>query len=92
MDGIYSLLSGMKTLSLRVKKQNESAMIIANHLQSHPLVEQVNYPGLETHQCHLISKDQMHGIGGGMLFFMCMDRRNKKYFYQSQNMHIWQQT
>jgi len=38
----YSLLRGMKTLSLRVKKQNESAMIIANHLQSHPLVEQVN--------------------------------------------------
>ena len=65
----YSLLRGMKTLSLRVKKQNESAMIIANHLQSHPLVEQVNYPGLETHQGHLIAKEQMHGGYGGMLSF-----------------------
>ena len=44
-------------------------MIIANHLQSHPLVEQVNYPGLETHQGHLIAKEQMHGGYGGMLSF-----------------------
>jgi len=65
----YSLLRGMKTLSLRVKKQNESAMIIANHLQNHPLVEQVNYPGLETHAGHLIAKEQMHGGYGGMLSF-----------------------
>ena len=51
----YSLLRGMKTLQLRVERQNESAMIIAKHLQNHSLVEQVNYPGLESHPGHASS-------------------------------------
>ena len=63
----YSLLRGMKTLKLRVERQNESAMIIAKHLQKHPMVEQVNYPGLETHPGHEIAKEQMLGGYGGML-------------------------
>jgi cystathionine gamma-synthase len=65
----YSLLRGMKTLKLRVERQNESAMIIAQHLQKHQLVEQVNYPGLETHPGYEIAKEQMHGGYGGMLSF-----------------------
>ena len=65
----YSLLRGMKTLKLRVQKQNESAMIIAKYLQKHPLIEQVNYPGLETHLGHKIAKEQMPGGYGGMLSF-----------------------
>ena len=65
----YSLLRGMKTLKLRVQKQNESAMIIAKYLQKHPLIEQVNYPGLETHLGHEIAKEQMPGGYGGMLSF-----------------------
>ena len=59
----------MKTLKLRVERQNESAMIIAQHLQKHQLVEQVNYPGLETHPGYEIAKEQMHGGYGGMLSF-----------------------
>ena len=65
----YSLLRGMKTLKLRVQRQNESAMIIAKYLQSHPAVEQVNYPGLESHPDHAIAKKQMIGGYGGMLSF-----------------------
>ena len=65
----YSLLRGMKTLKLRVDRQNESAMSIAKYLQDHPCVEQVNYPGLESHQGHLIAKQQMQGGFGGMLSF-----------------------
>ena len=65
----YSLLRGMKTLKLRVQRQNESAMIIAKYLQSHPAVEQVNYPGLESHPGHDIAKKQMIGGYGGMLSF-----------------------
>ena len=65
----YSLLRGMKTLKLRVERQNESAMIISKHLQKHPMVEQVNYPGLETHPGHKIAKEQMHCGYGGMLSF-----------------------
>jgi cystathionine gamma-synthase len=65
----YSALRGMKTLAIRVNRQNKSAMIIAKHLQKHPLVEQVNYPGLETHIGHEIAKEQMFGGYGGMLSF-----------------------
>ena len=65
----YSLLRGMKTLKLRVQRQNESAMMIAKYLQSHPAVDQVNYPGLESHPGHDIAKKQMIGGYGGMLSF-----------------------
>ena len=64
----YSLLRGMKTLQLRVERQNESAMIIARHLQNHSLVEQVNYPGLESHPGHEVAKKQMKGYGGMLSF------------------------
>ena len=65
----YSLLRGMKTLKLRVERQNESAMIIAKFLENHPSVEQVNYPGLPSHPGHKIAKEQMKGGFGGMLSF-----------------------
>jgi cystathionine gamma-synthase len=65
----YSLLRGMKTLKLRVQRQNESAMMIAKYLQNHSAVEQVNYPGLESHSDHDIAKKQMIGGYGGMLSF-----------------------
>jgi cystathionine gamma-synthase len=64
----YSLLRGMKTLSLRVERQNESAMKIATWLQQHPQVEVVNYPGLETHVHHDVAKRQMRGFGGMLSF------------------------
>jgi cystathionine gamma-synthase len=64
----YSLLRGMKTLSLRVERQNQSALTVARWLSKHPVVEQVNYPGLETHLHHDIAKQQMSGFGGMLSF------------------------
>lgn len=64
----YSLLRGMKTLSLRVERQNESAMKIATYLQQHTNVDVVNYPGLETHMHHDVAKKQMRGFGGMLSF------------------------
>ena len=64
----YSLLRGMKTLSLRVERQNQSAMTIARWLKAHPVVEVVNYPGLEDHLHHDIAKAQMRGFGGMLSF------------------------
>ena len=64
----YSFIRGMKTLSLRVERQNQSAMTIARWLQDHPAVEQVNYPGLETHPHHDVAKAQMKGYGGMLSF------------------------
>lgn len=64
----YSLLRGMKTLALRIGRQNESALTIARWLQRRPLVEQVNYPGLEIHPHHEVAKRQMRGFGGVLSF------------------------
>ena len=64
----YSFIRGMKTLKLRVERQNQSAMHIATWLESHPKVEQVNYPGLESHPHHEIAKAQMSGFGGMLSF------------------------
>jgi cystathionine gamma-synthase len=64
----YSFIRGMKTLKLRVERQNESALTIARWLQQHPQVEQVNYPGLETHLHHDVAKRQMRGYGGMLSF------------------------
>ena len=64
----YSLLRGMKTLKLRVERHNSNALAIAHYLQSHPMVDQVNYPGLESHPGHDIAKQQMFGFGGMLSF------------------------
>ena len=64
----YNLLRGMKTLSLRVNRQNDSALKIARWLQTHPAVDQVNYPGLESHTHHAVAARQMRGFGGVLSF------------------------
>ncbi len=66
----YLLLRGMKTLHLRVRQQNESALRIARFLQGHPQVAQVFYPGLETHPNHAIAARQMRGFGGVLSFIL----------------------
>ncbi len=65
----YLLLRGMKTLELRIRQQNRSALKVAQYLESHPAIEQVFYPGLASHSGFKIAKKQMRGFGG-MLSFM----------------------
>jgi len=64
----YLLLRGMKTLNLRVRQQNQSALKIAHFLEAHPLVTKVFYPGLESHENHDIACRQMRGFGGVLSF------------------------
>ncbi len=64
----YLLLRGMKTLSLRITRQNENALTIARFLENHPAVDRVFYPGLESHPGHTIALRQMRGFGGMMSF------------------------
>lgn len=64
----YLLLRGMKTLKLRIERQNENALEIARYLSDHPGVEQVFYPGLERHPGHDIACRQMRGFGGMLSF------------------------
>lgn len=64
----YLLLRGMKTLELRIARQNETAMRMALALQDHPRVKVVHYPGLPSHPDHENAKNQMRGYGGVVSF------------------------
>ncbi|EGB15346.1 Cys/Met metabolism pyridoxal-phosphate-dependent protein [Pseudodesulfovibrio mercurii] len=64
----YLLLRGMKTLHLRIERQNANALEIARFLEGHPGVEKVFYPGLESHPGHEIACRQMRGFGGMLSF------------------------
>jgi len=55
---------GVKTLALRMRAHNESALAIARHLEQHPAVDRVWYPGLESHPQHELARRQMDGFGG----------------------------
>lgn len=67
-DRAYMIARGMKTLELRIARQNESALKIARYLAAHSKVRSVFYPGLETHTGHEIAKRQMRGFGGMLSF------------------------
>ncbi len=64
----YLLLRGMKTLKLRVERQQENALALTKYLQTKEAVEAVFYPGLETHVHHDVAKKQMKGFGGVLSF------------------------
>ncbi|HFE65669.1 MAG TPA: cystathionine gamma-synthase family protein, partial [Chloroflexi bacterium] len=66
----YLLLRGMKTLDLRIQRQNESALQIARFLAGHPRIEKVFYPGLASHENHAIARRQMRGFGGVLSFIL----------------------
>jgi methionine-gamma-lyase len=59
---------GLKTFELRMQRHCENALGIARYLQAHPKVEQVYYPGLDSHPGYSIVKRQMHEYGGMLSF------------------------
>ena len=67
-DPAYMIARGMKTLELRIERQNASALKIAQYLKAHSKVADVFYPGLTTHPGHEIAQQQMNGFGGIMSF------------------------
>ncbi len=64
----YLLERSIKTLMVRVEKQNQNTKIIAEFLEKHSLVRKVFYPGLESHEGYDIAKKQMKGFGGMLTF------------------------
>jgi len=64
----YLLERGLKTLGLRVRQQNETALAVARYLEAHPRIERVWYPGLPSHPDHGIARRQMNGFGGVVSF------------------------
>src|SRR5271167_4499129 len=64
----WLLIRGLKTLAVRVARQNENALRVAEFLEQHAKVRRVHYPFLKSHPHHAIAREQMSG-GGGMVTF-----------------------
>jgi cystathionine beta-lyase/cystathionine gamma-synthase len=64
----WMLVRGLKTLAVRVARQNENAQRVAEFLADHAKVRSVNYPFLEQHPQYALARAQMSG-GGGMVSF-----------------------
>jgi len=64
----FLLQRGLKTLAVRVRHQNESALRVARFLEQHPRVSSINYPGLESHPNHLRACELLDGFGGVLSF------------------------
>jgi cystathionine gamma-synthase len=64
----WMLIRGLKTLAVRVARQNENALRVAEFLEQHAKVRRVHYPFLKSHPQYSIAREQMTG-GGGMVTF-----------------------
>jgi cystathionine beta-lyase/cystathionine gamma-synthase len=64
----WLLIRGIKTLAVRVARQNENAQRVAEFLEQHGKVRQVHYPFLKSHPQHALARQQMSG-GGGVVTF-----------------------
>jgi cystathionine beta-lyase/cystathionine gamma-synthase len=64
----FLVLRGVKTLAVRMDRHGQNAQAVAEFLSDHPAVDEVIYPGLDTHPQHAVAKRQMRN-GGGMISF-----------------------
>jgi cystathionine gamma-synthase len=67
---IYLLLRGLKTFELRMQRHNENGLKIAQFLERHPKIENVYYPGVESHKYYEVAKRTMRGFGGLITFLV----------------------
>lgn len=67
---IYLLERGLKTFGLRMQQQNANGQAVAEFLASHPRIERVYYPGIESHTYHEVAKRTMRGFGGLVTFLV----------------------
>jgi len=66
----WIILRGLKTLGLRMRQHDKNAQAIAAHLEKHPRVRQVVFPGLKSHPHHELAASQMSGFGGIVSFYL----------------------
>lgn len=78
----FLALRGLKTLALRMRQHCESAMTVAQHLEAHPKIERVIYPGLQSHPQHDLAKGQMDAFGGMITAFIKGDIGDARKFLE----------
>jgi cystathionine gamma-synthase len=76
----YLLDRGIKTLGVRVEQQNRTAIAVARFLESHPRIERVWYPGLESHPDYETAVEQMSSFGGVVSFEVAGDLKTTSQF------------
>lgn len=69
----WLVIRGIETLTLRIRQHAENAQKIAEYLTTEPLIKNVYYPGLKTHQNHEIAKSQQKYFGGVVTFDLVVD-------------------
>ena len=69
----FQIHRGLKTLGLRVERQNASGLAVARFLENHPKIRRVWYPGLSSHPDHAVARKQMSGYGGVVSFEIAGD-------------------
>jgi cystathionine beta-lyase/cystathionine gamma-synthase len=84
----YLLYRGMKTLAVRMRQHNESALQIARFLEGHAAVDKVNYPGLESHPRHARARELFNGFGGMISFELKGDVDTAQRFMQRTTLPI----
>ncbi|MGM0398496.1 MAG: trans-sulfuration enzyme family protein [Halobacteriota archaeon] len=78
----YLLLRGLKTLPLRMERHQSNARTIAEYLDDHPRVQEVHYPGLESHPQYDLAQRQMDGGGGILSFELAGEMADAKAFVE----------
>jgi len=84
----FLLHRGMKTLAVRMKYQNESALEIARFLEKHQAIEKINYPGLESHPGHQRACDLFDGFSGMLSFELKGGVEEAERFIQNTTLPI----
>ena len=79
----WLILRGMKTMAIRVRQQNATAMVLAEYLSTHRKVTKVHYPGLKTHPQHSLAREQMKGFGGMLSFEIKGNTKDAMKFTES---------
>jgi cystathionine gamma-synthase len=79
---------GIKTLAVRMERHSSNALAIARYLESHPAVERVYYPGLESHPGHELAARQMSAFGGMLSIAFAGGESVARRFAES--MHLFQ--
>lgn len=78
----FLALRGLKTLALRMRQHCESALTVAQHLEAHPKIERVIYPGLQSHPQHALAASQMDAFGGMITAFIKDDIGDARRFLE----------
>ncbi len=88
----WVVLKGLETLGIRMRAQSAQALALAAWLESHPVVDRVFYPGLESHPQHRLAMAQQGGLGGAVLSFAVKannaDDARKRAFHVLDSMQV----